>query len=92
MGAWVIIPPLLSVYNYGQRIKRAQRLVGIPKQDQIDPVLSFVLYFPGILLIIPFFFHYWYVTRHQDRVMRAAAGLPYLGEPKDQGPPDTPSA
>jgi hypothetical protein len=74
------VAPLLSIYNYGQRIKRSQRLVGIPREDQIDPTISFLLYFPGALLIIPFFFHYWYVTKHQNMVMRAAGGLPYKGE------------
>lgn len=77
--AWVA--PLLSVYNYGQRIKRAQRLTDIPKQDQIDPTIAFLLYFPGALLIVPLFFHYWYVTKHQNIAMRAAGGLPYKGEP-----------
>jgi hypothetical protein len=76
--AWVA--PLLSVYNYGQRIKRAERLTAIPKQDQIDPTIAFLLYFPGVLLIVPFFFHYWYVTKHQNMAMRAAGGLPYKGE------------
>jgi Domain of unknown function (DUF4234) len=74
------VAPLLSIYNYGQRIKRSQRLVGIPREDQIDPTISFLLYFPGALLIIPFFFHYWYVTKHQNMVMRAAGGLPHHGD------------
>jgi Domain of unknown function (DUF4234) len=85
IGGWVIIPPLLSVYNFGQRIKRAQRLVGIRREEQINPVLAFLLYFPGVLLIIPLFFHYWYVTKHQNMLLRAAAGLPYTG---DVAPPE----
>ncbi len=91
IGGWVIIPPLLSVYNYGQRIKRAQRLAGIPRQDQIDPTVSFLLYFPGALLIVPLFFHYWYVTKHQNRAVRAAGGLPYLGAPEVDSAPPTPA-
>lgn len=79
-GFTLWVAPLLSVYNYGQRIKRAQRLTGIPKEAQIDPVIAFVLYFPGVLLIIPFFFHYSYVTKHQNRAMLAAGGLPYSGD------------
>jgi hypothetical protein len=75
LGGLVIIPPLLSVYNYGQRIKRAQRLVGVSPADQINPVAAFLLYFPGGLLIIPVLFHYWYVTNHQNRAVRAAGGL-----------------
>ncbi len=73
--------PVLSVYNYGQRIKRSERLTGIPKEDQINPTVALLLYFPGILLIVPFFFHYWYVTKHQNMAMRAAGGLPYKGGP-----------
>jgi len=85
-GLTVWIAPLLSVFNYGQRIKRAQRLTGIPKQEQVNPITAFLLYFPGVLLIVPFFFHYWYVTKHQNITMRAAGGLPYTGEP-EIGPP-----
>jgi hypothetical protein len=79
------VAALLSVYNYGQRIKRAQRLTGIPKQDQIDPTVAFLLYFPGALLIIPLFLHFWYVTKHQNRVMRSAGGLPYKDDPDALG-------
>ena len=91
-GFTLWVAPLLSVYNYGQRIKRAQRLAGIPKQHQIDPITAFLLYFPGAVLIVPIFFHYWYVTKHQNRVMRAAGGLPYLDEPQAQTPPTEPPA
>jgi hypothetical protein len=75
IGGFVLLPPLLSVYNYGQRIKRAQRLVGIDPAHQISPVAAFLLLVPGGILIIPTFIHYWYVTRHQNRVVRAAGGL-----------------
>jgi len=81
-GFTLWVAPLLSVYNYGQRIRRAQRLTGIPKQDQIDPIVAFLLYFPGAVVIVPLFFHYWYVTKHQNRTMRAAGELPYTGEPE----------
>lgn len=80
IGGWALIPPLLSVYNFGQRIRRAQRLTGIPKQDQINPTVAFLLYFPGGLLIVPLFFHFWYVTKNQNKALRAAGGLPYAGE------------
>ena len=62
IGGWLFIPPLLSVYNYGQRIKRSQRLVGVPADEQINPTLAFLLSFPFGILIIPLFVHYWYVT------------------------------
>jgi len=87
--AWVA--PLLSIYNYGQRIKRAQRLTAIPKEHQIDPTVAFLLYFPGALLIVPLFFHYWYVTKHQNMAMRAAGGLPYMGEPQLGAPGQPPT-
>lgn len=81
IGGWLIVPPLLSVYNYGQRIKRAQRLAGVERHEQIDPTIAFLLYFPGGILIIPAFIHYWYVTKHQNMALRAAGGQPHSGEP-----------
>lgn len=81
VGGWFIIPPLLSVYNYGQRIKRAQRLAGVPRERQINPTTAFLLYFPGILLVVPYFVHFWYVTKHQNMALRATAGLPFDGAP-----------
>jgi hypothetical protein len=71
IGGWLFIPPLLSVYNYGQRIKRAQRMAGVPASEQINPALAFLLSFPLGILVIPVFIHYWYVTRHQNRAVRA---------------------
>lgn len=79
-GFTLWVAPLLSVYNYGQRIKRAQRLAGVERQHQIDPIAAFLLYFPGALLVVPTFFHYWYVTKHQNIALRAAGGLPYQGQ------------
>lgn len=48
------------------------------EQDQINPVAAFLLAFPGGILIIPTFIHYWYVTRHQNRAVLAAGGLDHL--------------
>lgn len=81
IGWIIIVPPLISVYNFGARIKRAQRLVGIAAEETINPVLAFLLYFPGGILIIPVFFHYWYVTKHQNAAVKAAGGLPPFGDP-----------
>lgn len=80
LGFWWVVPAALTVYNYGQRIKRAQRLVDVPKERQIDPTLAFLLYFPGMLIVIPLFAHYWYVTKHQNMTLRGFAGLPLDGE------------
>ena len=79
VGGMVIIPPFLSVYNYGQRIKRAQRLTGVPREQQINPTAAFLLWFPGALLLVPYFIHYWYVTKHQNLALRAASDLPLDG-------------
>jgi uncharacterized membrane protein (GlpM family) len=78
---FLYVPWLLSEYNYGNRIKRAQRLCGVPRDQQINPTLAFLLLFPGMFLVIPYFVHYWYVTKHQNAAVRAAGGLPAWGEP-----------
>jgi hypothetical protein len=82
---FLYIPWLLSVYNYGNRIKRAQRLAGIPRDRQINPITAFLLFFPGVLLLVPYIVHYWYVTKHQNAAIRATGGLPAWGEPAGLG-------
>jgi hypothetical protein len=80
VGGYFIVPPLLSVYNYGQRIQRAQRLGGIERSTQINPTTAFLLMFPGAILIVPYFLHFWYVTKHQNAAVRAAGGLAPFGD------------
>jgi len=93
LGFWWIIPAALTVYNYGQRIKRAQRLVDVPRERQINPTLAFLLYFPGMLIVVPLFVHYWYVTKHQNIALRGFAGLPLDGDlPKPEAPTFAPPA
>lgn len=74
VGGWLLLPPLLSVFNYGRRIQRAQRLVGTPSSEQINPTVSFLSYLFGFL-IVPALYHYWYVTKHQNRAVLDAAGI-----------------
>lgn len=81
-GWIVVIPPYLSVYNYGQRIRRAQLLVGVDRNRAINPTIAFLLFFPGSLLIVPYFIHFWYVTKHQNAALRAAVGRPPFDEVK----------
>ena len=83
IGGWLIVPLLISVYNFGQRIRRAQRLVGVQRERQLDPIVAFLLLVPGFVLIVPIFIHYWYVTKHQNAALRAMAGL----DPWDDFPP-----
>jgi hypothetical protein len=72
-GGMILIPPYLSVYRYGKRLKRAEGLVGVREDDQINPTLAFLLLFPGGILIIPAFIYYWYVTKHQNQAVNGAA-------------------
>jgi hypothetical protein len=76
LGGYLVVPPLLSVYNYGQRIRRAQTVAGVPEEERINPVVAFLLMFPGILLVVPYFIHFWYVTKHQNQALRAAGDAP----------------
>jgi Domain of unknown function (DUF4234) len=80
VGGWLFVPTILSVYNYGQRIRRAQLLCGIDRNRAINPTLSLLLLFPGGLLIVPYFIHFWYVTKHQNAALRAAVGRDPWGE------------
>jgi hypothetical protein len=81
VGGFVFIPSLLSIYNTGNRIRRAQLLCGIDRNRAINPVAAFLLAFPGGVLVIPALIHYWYITKHQNSVVRAAGGLPPWDEP-----------
>jgi len=81
VGAFVIVPPYLSVFNYGKRIQRAQRSAGIDAGEQINPTVAFLLYFPGFILVVPYFIHFWYVTKHQNAAIRVIGGLPPADEP-----------
>jgi Domain of unknown function (DUF4234) len=72
LGSFFVIPAWLSYYNYGQRIRRAQAIVGVPEHERISPTLAFLLLVPGGILIIPAIVHYWYVTKHQNMALRGA--------------------
>lgn len=85
IGGWLIFPPFLSLYNYGQRIKRAQRLGGVPQEQQINPTVAFLLYFPGLFLIVPYFVFFWYVTKHQNAALLANAQHAADGSPATAG-------
>ena len=84
IGGLLIVPAWLSYYNYGQRIRRAQAASGVSEHNRISPVLAFLLLVPGAILIIPAFIHYWYVTKHQNIALRAAAGREQLRQAQAQ--------
>lgn len=73
IGHLLLFPSLISVYNYGKRIRRAQGLLGVPIEQRISPGLAFLSLFPFGILVLPGIFHYWYVTKHQNIAVRAAA-------------------
>ncbi len=77
IGGVLIVPPIVSVFNFCRRIRRAQRLTGVRPDDQISPLLAFCAALFGFL-IIPALFHFWYVTKHQNRALMAASGLGYV--------------
>jgi hypothetical protein len=83
IGGFLLLPPYISVYRYGKRIRHAEGVVGIPESERINPVTAFLLLFPGGILIIPVFFHYAMVTRHQNAVETAAAAV---GRPASPAP------
>jgi hypothetical protein len=77
VAGWpLLVPPLISTYNFLQRIKRAQRLAGVTADREIHTTLAFLLYFPGSLFLLPLLFFFWYVTRHQNRALATFAGSP----------------
>jgi hypothetical protein len=73
IGHLILFPSLISIYNYGKRIKRAEGLLGVPIEQRINPTLALLSLFPFGILIVPGIFHYWYVTKHQNIAVRAAA-------------------
>jgi hypothetical protein len=73
VGGTIVIPAWLSYYNFGQRIRRAQTVTGIAEHERINPVLAFLLLVPGGILVIPAIVHYWYVTKHLNAALHAAA-------------------
>jgi hypothetical protein len=82
LGGFLVIPALISIYNTGNRIRRAQSISGIDRNRAINPTLALLLAFPGGLLIIPAFIYYWYITKHQNAAVRAAASLPAWDQPQ----------
>ena len=71
-GGLLIIPPFISIYRTGKRIKRAEELGGVG--DCLHPTFAFLLLFPLGILIIPALYHYAYTIRHQNRALMAASG------------------
>jgi hypothetical protein len=82
VGWPLVVPPVISIYNTACRIERAQQLCGIDAAQTINPMLALLLLFPGGLLVVPAFIHYWYVTHHHNAAIRAAGRLPVARPPE----------
>lgn len=82
IGGVLLIPPFISIYRTGKRIRQAQLVSGIERNRTISPIAAFLLAFPGGILIIPGIIHYWYITKHENAAVRAAGGLPAWEEPQ----------
>ena len=72
LGWILIVPPLISLWGFGKRLRRAENLVGVPSEDQFNAVFAFSLYLAGTFLFIPGLFYFYLVTEHQNGVIRAA--------------------
>jgi actin-like ATPase involved in cell morphogenesis len=73
LGGLLVIPYLVSSYRGARRLKHAQLLCGIAPNKTIKPVLAFLLVFPFGILIVPRFIYFWYMTKHQNAAIVAAA-------------------
>ena len=80
IGSILLVPLLVSMYRFAARIRLAQELAGIAENDQIDPGLAFASLFGGLFVLLPLFYYYWYVTKHQNRALCASAALVPAGE------------
>jgi len=80
LGAFLIIPPFVSVYNTGSRIARMQERAGL--DSRIEPVL-------GLLLTFVFGLHTLYMQSHLNRIWDR-----YLqtAPPAISQPPSTPAS
>jgi drug/metabolite transporter (DMT)-like permease len=96
LGAFIIVPPFVSIYHAAQRQRAAQRLVG--GQEGVEP---------GLLLLIWIFIApiAWYIYQSdQNKILQAQAGgapaaAPQVSPPAEQAaqpqaapppPPETP--
>lgn len=61
---WLIFPPLVSVYNTGDRIKVTEREAGIADSERVSGGLGLLLYILGGLALV-------YYQSHLNRIIDA---------------------
>jgi hypothetical protein len=81
LGAYVLVPPFLSIWNFLGRIQRAERLCNIPADEQIRQGRTYLLLIPFGFLIVPALIYYKTVTDHQNRVLQSVAGTETAAAP-----------
>jgi len=80
LGAFIIVPPFVSLWNYSKRVEAAARLTG--NQPRLEQPLMFVLWvFLGVVSI--------YLTQESlnDTLTSQAGGGQALGAPQQQAAP-----
>ncbi len=76
LGAFIIVPPFVSIWNFTKRLEAGERLTGAPQK--LEPVIMFVLWiFLGFVAI--------YLTQSSmNNVLQAqAGGGAALGSPQE---------
>lgn len=80
LGAFLLIPVILSVIGTYKRVKLAQQIVGIPAEQQINGAIFGLLYF----FIAPVGFGY--LQAELNKVWQLQAGRPLGGVPQPGSP------
>jgi hypothetical protein len=72
LGAFIIVPPFVTLWRLGGRILRAQELTGA--QNRIGQLNTFLLVVPGAILWIPAIYWVFHVTNNQNAALIAGQG------------------
>ncbi len=71
LGAWIVVPALVSWYNTGERLKRLQRAAGLQSTTSGAFVITMVLL---SFLIVPAFILLYSLQSQANRLYQAAGG------------------
>lgn len=85
LGAFILVPPFVSIYNTGSRIARMQERAGL--ESRIEPAL-------GLLLAFIFGLHALYLQSHLNRIWdgHSSAGASAQSHLPPASPGSTPTA
>ncbi len=71
LGAFLIVPPFVSMWRTMRRIERAQRLGGVPGGERMNPVVGFVLF---LIALIFFPVEIPYAQHHLNKIWERESG------------------